>query len=63
MFWDEMRAVLTSSLVMLLIIMAYLFAFETAPFSFCRRRQRRFFIPLCLMARYLFRRMARAKSF
>ncbi|MDR1648806.1 MAG: hypothetical protein LBR71_00970 [Synergistaceae bacterium] len=63
MFWDEMRAVLKSSITALLLISAYLFAMKLQLSRLLVFTSVAFFVPVCLLGRYLYRRVAVAAGF
>ena len=56
LFWDEMRAVLRSSSVTLLVIILYLFLLKYSLSRFAVFFSMVLFIPFCLLLRYTFRR-------
>lgn len=55
MFWDEIKAIVTSSVIVLMIIVLHLYSqtFTISRFMVCVGIV--LFVPLCLMARYAFR--------
>ena len=55
LFWDEIKAVLKSSLLMLLIIVFYIYSQGFSLSRFAAAASVIIFVPLCLTARYLFR--------
>ncbi|MBQ9575236.1 MAG: sugar transferase [Synergistaceae bacterium] len=57
MFWDEMKAVLKSSVLILLVIVLYLYSQKFDISRFTLAMGIIIFIPLCLASRYLFRRL------
>ena len=57
LFWDEMRAVLRSSVVTLLVIVLYLFSLKYSLSRFAVFFSMVLFIPFCLLLRYAFRRV------
>lgn len=57
MFWDEMKAVLKSSFLILLVIVLYLYSQKFDLSRFTLAMGILIFIPLCLASRYLFRRI------
>ncbi|MBQ9528253.1 MAG: sugar transferase [Fretibacterium sp.] len=56
LFWDEMRAVLRSSVLMLLVMLLYLYFHRFTLSRFAIVASVLFFVPACLLARYVFRR-------
>lgn len=63
LFWDEMRAVLRSSVVTLLVIVLYLFSLKYSLSRFAVFSSMILFVPLCLTVRYCFRRFFFALGF
>jgi undecaprenyl-phosphate galactose phosphotransferase len=63
MFWDEIREVSKSSITALLLIAAYLFALKLHLSRLLVFTSVAFFVPACLLGRYLYRRAAVAAGF
>lgn len=63
LFWDEMRAVLRSSVVTLLVIVLYLFSLKYSLSRFAVFSSMILFVSLCLTVRYCFRRFFFAVGF
>ena len=57
LLWDEIRAILKSSVLILLVIVLYLYSqrFDLSRFTIAAGMI--FFVPLCVTARYIFRRL------
>ncbi|NLL37851.1 MAG: sugar transferase [Fretibacterium sp.] len=58
MFWDEMKAVLRSSIIALLILVTYTFSLKLTLSRLILYASFLLFVPLCLLARYVLRRAA-----
>ena len=56
LFWDEMKAILKSSALILLVVVLYLYTQHLDTSRFTLAAALLIFTPLCLIARYIFRR-------